>query len=131
MDRGRTPAALVLALLLAACGGPAVAPGAGTVRELSEAQAVAELPSRVIIDVRTPAETADGMLAGALNIDFQAPDFRERIGQLDRDASYLLYCRTGNRSAQAAAVMAELGFADVVDAGGFAELVAAGAPVDP
>jgi rhodanese-related sulfurtransferase len=131
VDRGRTPAALVLALLLAACGGPAVAPGAGTVRELSAAQAVAELPSRVIIDVRTPAETADGMLAGALNIDFQAPDFRERIGQLDRDASYLLYCRTGNRSAQAAAVMAELGFADVVDAGGFAELVAAGAPVDP
>ncbi len=108
-----------------------MAPGAGTVRELSAAQAVAELPSRVIIDVRTPAETADGMLAGALNIDFQAPDFRERIGQLDRDASYLLYCRTGNRSAQAAAVMAELGFADVVDAGGFAELVAAGAPVDP
>jgi rhodanese-related sulfurtransferase len=131
VDRSRTPAALVLALLLAACGGPAVAPGAGTVRELSAAQAVAELPSRVIIDVRTPAETADGMLAGALNIDFQAPDFRERIGQLDRDASYLLYCRTGNRSAQAAAVMAELGFADVVDAGGFAELVAAGAPVDP
>jgi rhodanese-related sulfurtransferase len=131
VDRSRTPAALVLALLLAACGGPAVAPGAGTVRELSAAQAVAELPSRVIIDVRTPAETADGMLAGALNIDFQAPGFRERIGQLDRDASYLLYCRTGNRSAQAAAVMAELGFADVVDAGGFAELVAAGAPVDP
>lgn len=132
MRRSAAVAGLLLAVLLAACGATATAPGAGAVRQVPAAQAVAELPSRVVIDVRTPAETAeDGMVAGALNIDFQAPDFRERVGQLDRDGRYLLYCRTGNRSAQAARVMAELGFTDVVDAGGFSDLVTAGAPVQP
>lgn len=112
---------------LAACGAPATA----GVRTVSAADAVAELDSRTIIDVRTPEETAQGMVAGALNIDLQAGDFRDRIAELDRDGRYLLYCRSGNRSAQAATIMSELGFTDVVDAGGFDALVAAGAPVGP
>ena len=131
MHPRRAIMALSLAILLAGCGGTAVAPGDAAVRQLPAAEAVAEVPSRVLIDVRTPDETADGMIAGALNIDFEAADFRERISQLDRNGKYLLYCRTGNRSAQAAAVMAELGFTDVIDAGGFSDLVAAGAPVEP
>ena len=40
---------------------------------------------------------------------------------LDRDRAYIVYCRSGNRSAAAAARMRDLGFTDVVDAGGFAE----------
>ena len=131
MHPRRAIMALTLAILLGGCGGTAVAPGDAAVRQLPAAEAVAEVPSRVLIDVRTPDETADEMIAGALNIDFEAADFRERISQLDRNGKYLLYCRTGNRSAQAAAVMAELGFTDVIDAGGFSDLVAAGAPVEP
>jgi phage shock protein E len=88
----------------------------------------AQADGRVLVDVRTPEEFAQGHLAGAELIDFQAPDFRQRIAELPRDEPYFLYCRTGNRSAQAAAVMAELGFADVVDGGGYEDLVAAGLP---
>lgn len=117
---------LALAAVLAGCG--ATAPG---VRNVAAADAVREIGSRVVIDVRTPAEVADGIVDGALNIDFQAPGFRERISELDRGGAYLLYCRTGNRSAQAAAIMDELGFTDVIDGGGFAALVAAGAPTAP
>jgi phage shock protein E len=120
---------VAVALALIGCGAPAT-DGSG-VRTASADEAVAELATRTVIDVRTPAETAEGMIAGALNIDISGADFRERIAALDRDGRYLLYCRTGNRSAQAASIMRDLGFTDVVDAGGFAALVAAGAPTAP
>lgn len=120
---------LAVALALAACGAPAEE--VSGVRTVSATEAVQQLGGRTIIDVRTPAETAGGMLDGALNIDIGATDFRDRIASLDRDGSYLLYCRTGNRSAQAASIMSELGFTDVIDGGGFDSLVAAGAPTGP
>jgi rhodanese-related sulfurtransferase len=50
------------------------------------------------------------------------------VPELDRDESYLLYCRSGRRSALAAELMAAAAFTDVVDAGGQAALVEAGAP---
>lgn len=71
----------------------------------------------IVIDVRTPDEYAAGHLDGAVNIDATAPGFRDELGDLDTDAAYLVYCRSGNRSAAAAAVMAELGFTNVTDGG--------------
>ncbi|HSI99414.1 MAG TPA: rhodanese-like domain-containing protein [Patescibacteria group bacterium] len=121
--------AVAMALTLVACGTPAG--DASGVRTVAAAEAVELLGGRTIIDVRTPAETAAGMLDGAVNIDIGAADFRERIASLDRGGSYLLYCRTGNRSAQAASIMRDLGFTDVIDAGGFDSLVGAGAPTAP
>jgi rhodanese-related sulfurtransferase len=118
-----------MALALAACG--ALAGEAPGVRTAAAAEAVEQLEGRTIIDVRTPTEAAAGMLDGAVNIDIGAADFDERIASLDRDGSYLLYCRTGNRSAQAASLMRDLGFTDVIDAGGFDNLAAAGAPTGP
>lgn len=100
-------------------------------RTLKEAEAAAELAHRgdiVVIDVRTPVEHADGHLAGAELIDVQAQGFLERVAELDRDRTYFLYCRSGTRSGQAAKVMADMGFTDVANVGGYAKLVAAGAP---
>ncbi len=114
------------ALLVASCAGASAAP-----RVLAAADAVNLLEDNddvIVIDVRTPAEFAQGHVAGAELIDIQAPDFRERIAELDRDGSYFVYCRTGNRSATAVSIMADLGFTDVVDARGLAELAQAGAP---
>ena len=88
------------------------------------------LDSRVVIDVRTPAEYAAGHIAGAQNIDVEAADFASRISTLDKTAAYLVYCHSGRRSAIAADQMAAAGFTDIVDAGGMADLVAAGAPVE-
>lgn len=128
----RRPLAILLLLLSAVVAlGACSAPATTGVRTINAADAVAQLGERTVIDVRTPAETATGMVAGAMNVDLSAPDFRNRIAALDRDGSYLLYCRTGNRSAQAAEIMRDLGFTDVVDAGGFEGLVAAGAPTGP
>ena len=101
---------------------------APAVRAVSAADAVQMLESRTVIDVRTPAEYDAGHVDGALLIDVQAADFEERIAELDPGAPYLVYCRSGRRSAIAAEAMADAGFTDIVDAGGFDALAQAGAP---
>lgn len=79
----------------------------------------------MIIDVRTPAEFAGGHLDGAVNIDIQSADFTSRIESLDRNGSYVVYCRSGNRSGMAMAQMLDMGFTDVSNAGSVEEASAA------
>ena len=55
-------------------------------------------PHLVILDVRTPREFSQGHLEKAINIDFYAETFRQEINQLDREKTYLIYCRRGVRS---------------------------------
>jgi phage shock protein E len=94
------------------------------------ADPVALGPEAVIIDVRTPAEYAGGHLDGALNIDVQSPDFTALVSQLDPAGEYFVYCRSGNRSAQAIARMTELGFTDLADGGSVqAASAASGVPI--
>ena len=114
------------AIAIAGCGGSSPA----AVQTVDGTKAVGMLESRTIIDVRTPAEFAAGHIAGAQNIDVEAGDFAEKISTLDKKAPYLLYCRSGRRSAIAAEEMAKAGFTDIVDGGGMADLVAAGAPTE-
>ncbi len=71
-----------------------------------------------IIDVRTPEEFAEGHLDGSSMIDFYEADFADRVGALDPDQPYLIYCRSGNRSGQTRDLMEELGFTDVRDVEG-------------
>ena len=91
---------------------------------------LAERDDVVIIDVRTPEEYAAGHLYGAQLIDIQGEDFAGRIAQLEPDATTFVYCRTGNRSAEAVEMMNQQGFSDVFDAGGYADLTEAGAPAN-
>jgi rhodanese-related sulfurtransferase len=71
----------------------------------------------VIIDVRTPEEFAAGHLDGALLIDIKNPSFDAEIARLDAAASYIVYCRSGNRSAQAADRMRAIGIENITDLG--------------
>ena len=84
----------------------------------------------VIIDVRTPEEFASGHLEGAVNINLQSGQFEQEVGTLPLDGEYLVYCRSGNRSAQAVSIMQDLGFTDLTDLGGLdAAAQATGIPV--
>lgn len=69
----------------------------------------------MILDVRTPEEFSQGKMEGAINIDFYSADFEEKINQLDKNKEYLIYCRSGNRSKSAMAIMKELGFQNVYE----------------
>jgi phage shock protein E len=72
-----------------------------------------QLSGGVVIDVRTPEEYVTGHLPGAVLIDINAADFKDRIGQLDRTVPYYVYCRSGNRSRAAVDVMKTAGFKNV------------------
>ncbi|MEY3495640.1 MAG: rhodanese-like domain-containing protein [Candidatus Limnocylindrus sp.] len=124
-----TVLAVAALLSISACGSGSA--DGGGVRTVAAADAVAVLDSRVVIDVRSPAEVAEGAITGATVLDFNAGEFEAKIGDFDRNAAYLVYCRSGNRSGQAVAIMKELGFTDVIDAGAFSDLKAAGAPTTP
>lgn len=67
----------------------------------------------VILDVRTPEETAQGMIEGAVGINFFDDNFEAEIDKLEIDKTYLVYCRSGARSGKAAHLMASKGFKKV------------------
>jgi rhodanese-related sulfurtransferase len=95
-----------------------------------EAHAVVSEAGTVVLDIRTPDEFADGRVEGAINIDFYAADFADRIAALDRDATYVVYCRSDSRSGQAMDLFRDLGFAAVHEIdGGILGWIQAGLPV--
>ncbi len=66
--------------------------------------------SLVLLDVRTPAEYAEGHLPGAINIPHT--ELASRVGELSdsRDRDIVVYCRTGRRTELALGVLQEAGF---------------------
>ena len=131
------------ALAVAGCGGESAAPAAETTTQTetttaaqptllqpTDAQELIATGDVEVLDVRTPEEYAEGHIDGATLIDFYEPDFADRIAELDRGATYVVYCRSGNRSGQAVALMAEQGFTAVNDVdGGVTAWSAAGLPL--
>lgn len=64
-----------------------------------------------LLDVRTPQEYAEGHIKGALNIDVESDDFRNKAEQeLSKDSTILVYCRSGRRSLHAAEILTALGY---------------------
>ncbi|MEX0722254.1 MAG: rhodanese-like domain-containing protein [Gracilimonas sp.] len=81
----------------------------------------------VIIDVRTKGEYEEGHLAETDHLyDLTNGDFQAQLHNLDKEETYYLYCRTGNRSGQAARIMKNAGFENVYNVGGFDDLANAG-----
>ncbi len=109
---------------------PLATAAGNAVTKVAAAEALGMLEGRTVIDVRHPDEYASGHIPGAVNIDVEADTFDAQISALDRDEPYLVYCRSGRRSAIAAQRMAEAGFTDIVDAGGIDALTAAGATLE-
>ena len=98
---------------------PAVSANANHVTELLPVaeflKRVEATPNAQLIDVRTPAEVAQGALPNAKNIDFRAANFKEELLKLDKTKPLYIYCQRGGRSASATQVANELGFQNVMD----------------
>ena len=118
-----------------------VAAARSCIRELSPAQAQAELGRCVLIDVREPAEFATGHVKGAANIprgvlEFQVDAHPAVANVIDpalshKDQPVLVYCRTGGRAALAACALQALGFSVVRSIeGGITAWIAAGLPLE-
>ncbi|MFF4288278.1 rhodanese-like domain-containing protein [Streptomyces sp. NPDC001633] len=109
--------------------GTAVGSGTGGAGAMATARATATgsdaggwFPRAQLVDVRNPAEYAAGALPGARSIPLATlPD---RITELDPARPVVLYCRSGNRSVIAAALLEARGFGDVCDLeGGYEAMV--------
>ncbi|MFK5971865.1 MAG: rhodanese-like domain-containing protein [Flavobacteriaceae bacterium] len=74
-----------------------------------------------ILDVRTPEEVEEGYILNAIHIDiYLGQDFLTELEKLDKSKNYYVYCRSGNRSGQACAIMNSLGFENTYNLeGGF------------
>lgn len=65
----------------------------------------------VIIDVRTPQEWDEGIIAGAKKLDIMdTQNFVSELEKMDKNTPYFMYCRSGNRSGQACQLMEQMGF---------------------
>ena len=86
-------------------------------------------PDFVILDVRTAEEFTEGHIENAINSDYYSDTCRDELNKLDKNRTYLIYCRSGNRSGKALAIMEELNFREVYDmSGGIIEWEAEGLP---
>jgi rhodanese-related sulfurtransferase len=64
----------------------------------------------VILDVRTPEEFKNGHIEKAISIDYKSSDFQDKISMLNKNKTYLVYCKGGGRSTKAIGVMKDLKF---------------------
>ena len=105
--------------LLTGCTSPV--PTAGTYRQIT-AQEAADMMARetgyIILDVRSPQEYAAGHIPGAILIP------NETIGSTaiselpDKNQLIMVYCRSGNRSKQAAEKLVRQGYTNIIEFGG-------------
>lgn len=112
------------ALLLSGCSSNSAVADLGAADFVAQSQAAGV----VIIDVRTAGEFNEGHITNAINIDVESMRFDAEIAALDKDVTYALYCRSGNRSSIAAGKMSDAGFTSILNAQvGFIDLLGAGA----
>lgn len=97
----------------------------GPSTDLSPAEFKQELDNSegVVIDCRTPGECAGGTWPDAKCMDWLGGDLQNQVSQLDPSQSYFLYCRSGNRSAQAAKFLKAQGFNKVYNVGALDSII--------
>jgi phage shock protein E len=80
------------------------------------------LDNATIVDVRTPAEFAEGHYPGALNIPLD--QVQSRIYEFEKmKQPVVAYCRSGNRSGVAVSILKQNGISEVYNGGGIEDLL--------
>ncbi|RPI63290.1 MAG: pyridine nucleotide-disulfide oxidoreductase, partial [Planctomycetaceae bacterium] len=80
----------------------------GDVRVCHVQDVLGRTDAQVVLDVRTPDETAAGTIDGAINIPLD--DLRARLGELPKDKELLVYCQAGLRGYIACRILSQSGF---------------------
>jgi len=110
---------IMATLLLVGCAAPADREVSYRQVTMDEAVVIMEEKENyIILDVRTVAEFNEKHIPGAINVPNEAIG-AETIPELpDQDQLILVYCRSGNRSKQAAEKLVKLGYTNIVEFGG-------------
>ena len=112
---------VLLALALALTGVTNFAPKTTGYRQVTTEEAVSIMQTEenyVILDVRTAQEFASGHIPGAALLPNETIGTEDIPLLPDKDQLILVYCRSGNRSKQAAEKLAQLGYTNIVEFGG-------------
>ncbi len=121
----------IVAVVLITRNTPCCATGGQTVQDIAPAAYVEQFgdgkAAHVLLDVRTAEEFDSGHIAGALNIPVDA--LQDRLSEVPQDTTVVIYCRSGNRSATAAQILAEAGYGDIRDMGGIIAWTEQGYPI--
>ena len=106
---------MVMTMVLVSCGGDSTSD-----YETITAEEAKELmiEGNIILDVRTQMEYDTGYIEGATLLPLDQIVNGEVDILSDKDQVILVYCRSGNRSAQASKALAELGYTNIKDFGG-------------
>ena len=67
----------------------------------------------IIIDVRTPREFKSGHIEKAILLDYYSKTYTDELKRLDKTKTYLIYCRTGNRTGKTMKMIKNMGFSRV------------------
>lgn len=84
--------------------------------------------AHLLVDVRTADEFATGHIYGALNIPLDT--LESRLNEFPRTEPVIVYCRSGNRSAQASQLLADAGYTQIYDLGGINAWTEQGFPIE-
>ena len=112
---------LLTMLILAGCSSTAKVEAKNTYRQVTAKEAAALMDTEdnyIILDVRTETEYAEGHIPNAVCIPNETIGTSEISELPDKQQLILVYCRSGNRSKQAASKLAALGYTNVVEFGG-------------
>ncbi len=93
----------------------------GTINEVitsEEAKIMMDKSVGVIVDVRTPEEFNEGHIENAINLPVDEIEDRALEVLPNKKETYLIYCRSGNRSAQGAKILENMGYEIIYDFGG-------------
>ena len=109
---------LMALLLLAGCGAQ---PEESTYRQITAEEAAAMMEKEsgyLILDVRTAGEYSEKHSPGAINVPNETIGNQDIPELPDKEQLILVYCRSGNRSKQAAEKLVKLGYTNIVEFGG-------------
>jgi rhodanese-related sulfurtransferase len=108
--------AVAVMLAMAACKSAQIVSNEGYTLKQQQFEAALNKKNAVLVDVRTPREYDSAHIDKAVLADWRNKEaFMKVVNGFDRKNTYLLYCRSGKRSAEAADTLRKLGFGKVYD----------------
>ncbi len=109
---------ILSALALTACSSSG---SENSYEQLSMYKALSQMAKEenyILLDVRTIEEYNDGHIPGAINVANESIGTAEIAELPNKDQRIYVYCRSGNRSKQAAKKLVKLGYTNIVEIGG-------------
>lgn len=119
-------ASLVLVLSIAGCKEKSPIEEGGSDMKVikisaQEAKTMMDEEEVIVVDVRTEEEFKEAHIEGAIRLTLDTIEEKAKEVLPAKEAKYLVYCRSGNRSATASELLKTMGYENIYDFGGIVD----------